>query len=281
VARDESVHGTLDAALRRLPELRPGEVWLAGAGPGDPALLTLHALAGLAQADVVVHDALVDSRVLALARPGVRRVNAGKRGFHPSAHQGDITAELVHLARAGMRVLRLKGGDPYMFGRGAEEVLALAGHGIPFRVIPGITAGLAGLTMALMPATERGVNKAILLATGHGATDEEAEKSLDWAAIARLGQPIVLYMAVARIRAIAAALMTGGLAADTPAAAIASATLPEQRIVVATLGALADDIARHGILPPAVVVIGEIVRTRARLLALLPPLEATLAWPPG
>jgi uroporphyrin-III C-methyltransferase len=270
----------LDALLRCMPRLRPGEVWLAGAGPGDPALLTLCALAGLAQAEVVVHDALVDSRVLALARPDARRVFAGKRGGRPSAHQADIIAQLIQLAGDGARVLRLKGGDPYVFGRGAEEVLALAEHGIPFRVVPGITAGLAGLTMALVPATIRGVNKAIVLATGHGATDEDGPDSLDWTTLARFGQPIVLYMAIARVPAIARALLAGGLPADTAAALIASATLPGQQVVISTLGNLTDDLARHGIGAPAIVVIGEIVRMRARLLALLPQLlEETLVSP--
>jgi uroporphyrin-III C-methyltransferase len=262
----------LEALLRHMPTLHPGQVWLAGAGPGDPALLTLYALAGLDQADVVVHDALVDERVLALARPEARRVFAGKRGGRPSAHQADISAQLIQFAGAGARVLRLKGGDPYVFGRGAEEVLALAEHGIPFRVVPGITAGLAGLTMALIPATARGVNKAIVLATGHGAADADGVDSLDWAALARLRQPIVFYMATVRVPAIAGALLAGGLPGDTAAAVIAAATLPGQHVLISSLGRLADDLARHGIRTPAVVVIGEIVRMRARLLALLPQL---------
>jgi len=273
---------TLDAALRGVPELRPGEVWLAGAGPGDPAFLTLHALAGLGQAEIVVHDSLVDPRVLALARPDARRIFAGKRGGQPSTHQGEITTQLVRLAREGARVLRLKGGDPYMFGRGAEEVLALAEEGIPFRVIPGITSGLASLTAALMPATVRGINRAILLASGHGVTDGTIEHDLDWARIARLGQPIVLYMAIARLPAITEALQAGGLPPDTAAAVIASATMPEERVVVSTLGTLCTDIARSGIAAPAIVVIGEIVRMRAKLLALLPQLSKEAPpWLPG
>jgi uroporphyrin-III C-methyltransferase len=262
----------LDALLRRMPTLHPGQVWIAGAGPGDPALLTLYVLAGLAQAEVVVHDALVDARVLELARPDARRVFAGKRGGRPSAHQADISAQLIRLAGNGARVLRLKGGDPCVFGRGAEEILALAEHSIPFRVIPGITAGLAGLTMALVPATVRGLNRAIVLATGHGAADDEGPDSLDWAALARLGQPIVLYMAIARVPTIARALLAGGLGADTAAAVIGSATLPGQRVLVSTLGELTADLTRHGIEAPAIVVIGEIVRMRAQLLALLPQL---------
>jgi uroporphyrin-III C-methyltransferase len=136
------------------PVLAPGHVWLAGAGPGDPGLLTLDALAGLSQADVVVHDALVDRRVLALAGPQARLEFAGKRGGRPSAEQDDISNRLIELARAGKRVLRLKGGDPCVFGRGGEEALALKAAGVPFRIIPGVTAGLAG-RMASIGARSR------------------------------------------------------------------------------------------------------------------------------
>ncbi len=271
----------IETLLQRMPPLLPGHVWLAGAGPGDPALLTLGALAGLDQAEVVVHDALVDPRILALARPEARRVFAGKRGGRPSADQADISAQLIRLARQGARVLRLKGGDPYVFGRGAEEVLALAEQGIPFRVIPGVTSGLAGLTMALIPATARGVNKAIVFATGHGA-DDSGTDGLDWAAIARLGQPVVLYMAVARIASIARSLRAGGMSGDTDAAIIASATLPEQQVVVTTLADLAAGISQAGIGTPAIVVIGAIVRLRAQLLALRPQLaQEALLWQAG
>src|SRR6476646_4416676 len=142
------------AALRPdAPVLAPGHVWLAGAGPGDPGLLTLDALAGLSQADVVVHDALVDRRVLALAGTQARLEFAGKRGGRPSTHQDDISNRLVELARAGHRFLRLKGGDPCVFGRGGEEALALAAAGVPFRIVPGITAGIGGLAYAGIPGT--------------------------------------------------------------------------------------------------------------------------------
>src|SRR4051794_41232633 len=158
------------AALRPdAPVLAPGHVWLAGAGPGDPGLLTLDARAGLSQADVVVHDALVDRRVLALAGAQARLEFAGKRGGRPSTHQDDISNRLVELARAGHRVLRLKGGDPCVFGRGGEEALALAAAGIPYRVIPGVTAGPAGLTPAGLPAPLRGVKPPLIPAPRHGA----------------------------------------------------------------------------------------------------------------
>jgi uroporphyrin-III C-methyltransferase len=261
----------------RMEELRPGHVWLTGAGPGDPGLLTLHALSGLEQADVVVYDALVAPEILELRRPGARLVFAGKRGGKPSVNQTDIVVRLVELARQGLRVLRLKGGDPYMFGRAGEEALALAEHGIPFRVIPGITAGLAALTGALIPATLRGVNQAVVLATGH-AEGGDGAPAVDWGLLARLGQPIVLYMAVARIRETVRALLEGGLAAETPAAVIAAATTPRQRVLVSTLSRLPDDVARQQIEAPAVVVVGEIVSMRARLLALLPELANAEQW---
>src|SRR6476660_8274044 len=154
----------LRQAMAGFPRFEPGHVWLAGAGPGDPGLLTLQALAGLAEADVVVHDALVDDRVLALANPGATLECAGKRGGRPSPSQANITDRLIAVARANNRVLRLKGGDPCMFGRGGEEALALAAAGIPFRIVPGVTFGLAALTVASIPAT---VNQALILVTGH------------------------------------------------------------------------------------------------------------------
>src|ERR1700689_2814966 len=250
-------------AARRsgIPVFAPGHVWLAGAGPGDPGLLTLDALAGLAQADVVVHDALVDQRVLALAGPQARLEFAGTRGGKPSATQADISERLVSLAHGGHRVLRLKGGDPFVFGRGGEEAMTLAAAGVPFRVIPGVTAGLAALASAAIPATLRGVNRAIIFAAGHGADEE-----FDWTALARTGQPIVLYMVMQNLERIAGALIAAGLAAQTPAAVIASATTPKQRVLVSTLEKLADDAREQKFEPPAIVVIGEIVEMRSQLL---------------
>lgn len=256
----------LRALMGRLPVLAPGHVWLAGAGPGDPAHLTLHAAAGLAQADAVVYDALVDRRVLDLARPDGGRIFAGKRGGKPSVDQADIADTLIALARAGKRVLRLKGGDPFVFGRGGEEVLALAAAGVPFRVIPGLTSGLAALGLAHIPATMRGLNQAVVFATGHSA---EAEAGIDWAALARLRQPIVLYMATRTLGEIARALIAGGLAPGTSAAVIASAATPDERIIVATLGTLALAVRDAGLEPPCVAVIGEIVAVRERLQALV------------
>jgi uroporphyrin-III C-methyltransferase len=244
------------------PTLEPGHVWLAGAGPGDPSLLTLAALAGLAQADVVVHDALVDARVLALASPRARLEFAGKRGGRPSANQTDISQRLIALARGGARVLRLKGGDPSVFGRGGDEALALSQAGVPFRFVPGVTAGLAGLGAASIPATMRGINQAVIFAAGHGA---DRELTPDWAALARTGQPIVLYMAMRNLEEIAEALIGGGLRPDTPAAIIASATTPDERVMVTSLARLAADARDGGFAAPAIVAIGDIVRLRERL----------------
>jgi uroporphyrin-III C-methyltransferase len=254
----------LAATRAGVPVFAPGHVWLAGAGPGDPGLLTLDALAGLAQADVVVHDALVDERVLALAGAGARLEFAGKRGGKPSAVQADISERLVALARQGLRVLRLKGGDPFVFGRGGEEAITLAAAGVPFRIIPGVTAGLAALAAAGIPATLRGVNRAVIFAAGHG-TSSGAEEDFDWAPLARTGQPIVLYMVMHNLERIAAALMAAGLDGATPTAVIASATTPRQRVLTSTLQQLAADAREQKFESPAIVVIGDIVTTRMQL----------------
>src|SRR5579862_5436318 len=191
-----------------LPAFEPGTVWLVGAGPGDPGLLTLLALHALQAADVIVYDALVSPRILELARPGAAREHAGKRGGKPSPSQPDISLRLVALARAGKRVLRLKGGDPFVFGRGGEEALALAAAGIPFRVVPGITAGIGGLAYAGIPTTHRDTNSAVAFVTGH-ASDGEVPDGLDWEALARV-PVLVLYMALKHLDAIAQRLMAAG-----------------------------------------------------------------------
>jgi uroporphyrin-III C-methyltransferase len=261
----------LEALRAGFPVLRPGHVWLVGAGPGDPGLLTLHALAALDAADAVVHDALIDSRVLELVRAGASVERAGKRGGAPSVPQDEISRRLIALARAGKRVVRLKGGDPFVFARGGEEALALAEAGVPFRILSGVTAGLAGLVAASIPATLRGVNQAIILATGHAASGPDG---LDWAALARTGQPLVIYMAMHRLAEIAAALVAGGLALSTPAALIASATLPDERILVATLGDIAAEAGRARLAAPAILAVGAIVGARGALAEAVARLKA-------
>jgi uroporphyrin-III C-methyltransferase len=223
----------------------------------------------LAQADVVVHDALIDERVLALAGPQAQLEYAGKRGGKPSTQQAEICRRLIALARAGRRVVRLKGGDPCVFGRGGEEAIALAEAGIAYRIVPGVTAALAGLAAASIPASIRGVNQAIIFAAGHNG----AEDHFDWAALARTGQPIVIYMAMRNVRHIVEALARGGLPPDTPAALIVAATMPEQRIVVSKLGRLVDDVHAIGLGLPGLIVVGDIVLVRDRLLALVAEVE--------
>lgn len=247
-----------------LPVFEAGSVWLVGAGPGDPGLLTLHAVNGLKQADVVVYDALVASAILELSRPDCERVYAGKRGGRPSPVQADISQRLVSLAKEGKRVLRLKGGDPFVFGRGGEEALALVAAGVPFRIIPGISAGIGGLAYAGIPVTHRDTNSAVTFLTGHGVGGSVPD-GIDWAALAKGSPVIVLYMALKHIAAISASLIEHGRAASEPLAVVSQATLPEQVILETTLGRCAEDIAAAGIEPPCIVVVGEAVRLRAGL----------------
>jgi len=247
-----------------LPAFAAGSVWLVGAGPGDPGLLSLLALHALQHADSVVYDALVDPRILALARPGARLDYAGKRGGKPSPQQPDITRRLIRLAQAGQRVLRLKGGDPFVFGRGGEEALALHAAGIPFRVVPGITAAIGGLAYAGIPATHRDINSAVAFVTGH-ASDGEVPDGLDWAALAKGAPVLVLYMALKHIEPIARRLIAGGRSADDPVAVVSKATTPQQRVLETTLARAAADVEASGIEPPAIVAIGAAVRLRASL----------------
>lgn len=242
------------------PRLEPGWVWLCGAGPGDPGLLTLHGLNALRQADVVVHDALVGDGILDWA-PQAEVIYAGKRGGKPSPKQRDISLRLIELARAGKRVLRLKGGDPFVFGRGGEEAETLVQAGIPIRVIPGITAGIGGLAYAGIPATHRDVNQSVTFVTGHDQTGE-APGSLDWHAIGRGSQVIVIYMGMKHIDRIAAQLLGAGRAADEPVAVVTSAATAEQMVLETTLANLPQDIAAAKLTPPAVICVGRAVLLR-------------------
>jgi uroporphyrin-III C-methyltransferase len=255
-----------------LPRFPPGEVWLAGAGPGDPGLLTLHAVNALGQADIILYDALVHKAVLRLARPGIALEFAGKRGGRPSPNQRDITERLIELARQGLRVLRLKGGDPFVFGRGGEEAMGLVTAGISFRVIPGVTAGLAGLAYANIPATTRDTNHGVILVTGQYAPGNE--HGMEWGALARTGMPIILYMGMGRLTEIAGALTANGASPELPVAVIQSATTPEQRVLVSTLGRVGADVAAGGYGSPSIIAIGEMVRLREALLPLAIELAA-------
>ena len=247
-----------------LPTLDPGWVWLTGAGPGDPGLLTLQALTGIQQADLIVHDALVSDKTLALAGPNCDIVYAGKRGGKPSPKQPDISARLVAFARAGKRVVRLKGGDPFVFGRGGEEALALVAAGIPFRVVPGISAGIGGLAHAGIPLTHRETNSAVTFITGHDASGDVPD-SMDWAALASGSPVLVIYMALKHLGTIRDRLTDGGRRVDEPVAIVSKATLDEEAVLESTLGRCVEDLAASEIEPPAMVVIGDVVRLRAGL----------------
>ncbi|WP_295557703.1 uroporphyrinogen-III C-methyltransferase [uncultured Hyphomicrobium sp.] len=245
------------------PDMRPGEVWLVGAGPGDPRLLTVMAIHALRSADTIVHDALVDARILRLARDGAEIHFAGKRGGRPSPQQRDINELIVVEAKRGRRVLRLKGGDPFVFGRGGEEAHALIGAGIPYRIVPGLTSGLAASALAGIPATTRETNHAIILAAGHRAEGDDAARA--WEALAATGQPIILYMALAQLEEIAAAFLRGGMNPETPATIISHATGEQEHVVDTCLADVVESASSNGIEAPAVIVIGSIAGLRAIL----------------
>jgi uroporphyrin-III C-methyltransferase len=251
--------------LPDFPDFPPGEVWLAGAGPGDPGLLTLYALHALRLADDIVHDALVDPRVLDLAGDQAELIFAGKRGGRPSAEQSDINDLLIERAKMGRRVLRLKGGDPFVFGRGGEEALALTRAGLRFRIIPGVTSGLAASALAGIPATMRQTNHAVILAAGSRAADGTSEA--EWEKLASLGQPIIVYMPMTNLPEIMRAFERGGMAHDTPVVIVSSSTTSEEQVIETRLATATEDAVRHGIGSPAIVIVGAVAAMRQQLLA--------------
>lgn len=247
------------ATALALPAFEKGWVWLAGAGPGDPGLITALGLHAIAAADVILYDALINDTLLNLARPGAERVFAGKRAGKRSCKQSDISRTLVSLAQKGKRVLRLKGGDPLIFGRGAEEALFLAHAGVPFRIVPGVTAGIGGLAYAGIPVTHRDTNHVVTFLTGHGADGKLPE--LDWPSIARGSPTLVLYMSRKHAGTIAEKLIAAGRAASEPAAVISNASCADQSVHITTLGELGAVAAQNT--APAILVIGENVRLNA------------------
>ena len=262
-----------------------GKVWLVGAGPGDPELLTLKAVRAIAQAEVLLVDDLVDRRVLEHATPGVRVIEVGKRGGCPSTPQAFIERLLVHEARAGRRVVRLKGGDPMVFGRAGEEIDALRAAGIDFEVVPGVTAGLAAAAGLGAPLTDRRAAQGVAFVTGHA---QPGGREPDWAALARSGLTLVVYMGMRRAAAIAQALCEGGAPAGTPVAVVVRASLEGARERIVTLGELAAagrrpaaahpgsagggdgtdavDGADGAPSAPGLLLIGDVLRARAALL---------------
>ncbi|EFM57212.1 uroporphyrinogen-III C-methyltransferase [Brucella inopinata] len=261
---DEAAACVIAKSKVALPVMEPGHVWLVGAGPGDPGLLTLHAVNALQQADVIVYDALVDDSCLSLKNATATLEYAGKRGGKPSPRQRDISLRLVELARQGKKVLRLKGGDPFVFGRGAEEALTLVEYHVPFRIVPGVTAGVGGLAYAGIAATHRDINQAVTFLTGHDATGAIPD-GVDWAGIARSSPVIVMYMAMKHIGLIAGRLIEAGRSPDEPVAFVCNASLPDQTVLETTLGRAAIEVEAAGLQPPAIVVVGEVVRLRAGL----------------
>ena len=242
----------------------PATVTLVGAGPGDPELLTLKAVKALQAASLVLYDHLVSPAVLAFLPPQAERIYVGKESARHTLPQGDIIELMIRLARSGRAVLRLKGGDGYIFGRGGEEAQALAAQGIPFQVIPGLTAAQGAAASVGIPLTHRDHACSLVLSTGH--LRENRQLDMDWDLLARPNQTVVLYMGVNNLPEICRQLVAHGLPGDTPAALVEKATLPDERCITGTLAELPSLALRHQVRPPALIMIGSVVSVRAQLM---------------
>lgn len=272
VCRFERRRGTPDASRTPLYAVGKaavvpgsvGTVFLVGAGPGNPDLLTLRAARLIAEADVIVYDRLVGNGIVDLAPRRAQRIFVGKARANHTLPQHEINALLVRLAREGWRVVRLKGGDPFIFGRGGEEIETLVAHGIPFEVVPGVTAASGIAAYAGIPLTHRDHAHAVVFVAGHL---KDGTMNLDWPALARPGQTVVIYMGLAGLPILARELVAHGLPAATPAAVVQHGTTASQRVVTGTLGNLPARAADAGLVPPTLIVVGDVVR-----------LQGTFAW---
>ena len=256
----------------------PWPVSLVGAGPGDPELLTLKAARLIANADVVVYDNLVGPGVMAMVNPAAERIYAGKQRSNHHLPQETINELLVRLAREGRRVVRLKGGDPFIFGRGGEELQALAAAGLPFEVVPGITAAHGVSAYSGIPLTHREHSPGCIFVTGHL---QDGSCELDWPGLARPRQTVVIYMGLSGLPTIARELMAHGLAPDWPVAVVSKGTLPEQRVVCATLATVAEAVAAARLQSPCLTIVGDVVKLRGQLDWFRTPVPAAPPAPPG
>jgi uroporphyrinogen III methyltransferase / synthase len=236
-------------------------IYLVGSGPGDPGLFTLRGLRCIEEADAIVYDRLAPESLLRHARPGAELIYVGKKPGEPSMPQEEISALLVELGRAGRTVVRLKGGDPYVFGRGGEEALALLEAGLPFEVVPGVTSGIAAPAYAGIPVTHRGLSASVAFVTGH--EDPTKDRSdVNWNKVANGADTLILYMGVGRLREISSELVSAGRSPETPVAVIRWGTVSEQRTVTGTLDDIADRVEEAKLRPPAITVVGEVVSLR-------------------
>ncbi len=271
---DKAVHGRVQEAEQQLQAkieevaehgqpLPVGEAYLIGAGPGDPDLMTFKALRLLQQADVILYDRLVSPEIIEMARREAERIYVGKKDKHHAVPQQDISLMMVELAKQGKRVARLKGGDPYIFGRGAEEAEVLVEHGVPFEVVPGITAAAGCAAYAGFPLTHREYSQSVSLVTGH---QQAGAGGIDYARLAQSGDTMVFYMGVKNAPRIQEGLLSNGVNPDMPVAIIEKGTTADQKVTVTELQSLSDTLATNSIKPPALLVVGEVIKVRERLM---------------
>ncbi len=260
--REEQGKIALEAAIEKDIEVEKGEVWLIGAGPGDPDLLTFRALRLMQQCDVVLYDRLVSDEILSLCRRDADRIYVGKKRSNHAVPQQGINQLLVDLASEGKRVVRLKGGDPFIFGRGGEEIEQLVEQGIPFQVVPGITAASGCATYAGIPLTHRDHAQSVMFVTGHLKDDSV---DLNWPLLATPNQTVVIYMGLVGLPTICQQLVSHGVSPDMPIAVIQQGTTPGQKVLSGTLETMPDMIEQHEIKPPTLIIVGQVVRLQKTL----------------